>query len=112
VVAAHPVAVVVAAHPVAVVVAAHPVVGVVVAAHPVVAVVVAIVVELDDICATAPTTPKIENATVATTKTAAIFLIPVLRFFLGGACISDETSITNDIFSTSLLFGQYLPAPP
>jgi hypothetical protein len=82
---------VVAEHPEHVVVAEHPVVGVVVAEHP--------VVELDDVCATAPTTPKIENATVNTTKTAAIFLIPVLRFFLGGASISGETSITNGIFS-------------
>ena len=97
----------VAEHPVVgVVVAEHPVVGVVVAAHPVVGVVVVIVVELDDICATAPTTPKTEKATAATTRTAAIFLTAILLvavppFFLGGARISAETSITNGIFSIS-----------
>ena len=106
--AEHPVVGVVAAeHPVVGVVAAeHPVVGVVAAEHPVVGVVVVIVVELDDICATAPTAPKIENATVATTKTAAIFLtaiflVAVPPFFLGGASISGETCITNGIFSIS-----------
>ena len=107
--------VVVAEHPVVdVVVAEHPVVGVVVAEHPVVGVVVddvvgafaeqpcateavvvvaigvAVAVELDDICATAPTTPKTEKATAATTRTAAIFLtaiflVAVPSFFLGGA---------------------------
>jgi hypothetical protein len=83
-----------------VVAAEHPVVGVVVAAeHPVGGVVI---VEFDDICATAPTTPKIENATIATTRTAPVFLISVLRFFLGGASISGETSITNGIFFIAL----------
>ena len=91
---------------VGVVVAEHPVVGVVVAEHPVVGVVVVIVVELDDICATAPTTPKTEKATAATTRTAAIFLaaiflVAVPPFFLGGASISGETCITNGIFSIS-----------
>ena len=103
--AEHPV-VGVAEHPEHVVAAEHPVVGVVAAEHPVVGVVVVIVVELDDICATAPTAPKIENATAATTRTAAIFLtavfpVAVPPFFLGGASISGETSITNGIFSIS-----------
>jgi hypothetical protein len=72
--------------------------------HAVVAVVVA--VELD-VFATAPTTPKSDNATVATTKTAAIFLIPEVRFFLfllGGASFSGDTSITKFIFA--------IPSPP
>jgi hypothetical protein len=102
--------VVAAEHPV-VVAAEHPVVGVVAAEHP--------VVELDDICATAPIAPKIENATAATTRTAAIFftgifLVAVPPFLLGGLCISGETSITNGIFSIavpSCFLGQVLPAP-
>jgi hypothetical protein len=87
--------------------AAHPEHVVLPAAHPehpcgtaVVAVVVVDAVELD-VCATALTAPKIENATIATTKTAVIFRIFVLRFFLGGASISGETSITNGILSIS-----------
>ena len=69
-------------------------------------VVVAVIVELDDICATTPTAPKNENATAATTRTAAIFLTAILLvavppFFLGGASISGETCITNGIFSIS-----------
>jgi hypothetical protein len=67
---------------------------------------VVVAVELD-VIATAPTTPKSENATVATTKTAAICLIPELRFFLfllGGISISGDTSITNVIFLYLPLF--------
>ena len=80
----------------------HPVVA---AEHP--------VVELGDVCATAPATPKIENATANTTKTAAIFLAPVLRFFLGGVSISGETSITKGIFSIaapSCFLTRFIPA--
>ena len=131
------VGVVVAEHPVVgVVVAEHPVVGVVVAEHPVVGVVVddvvgafaeqpcgteavvvvaigvAVAVELDDICATAPTTPKTEKATAATTRTAAIFLtaiflVAVPPFFLGGPSISGETCITNDISAPLSFLGGF-----
>ena len=82
--------------------------------HPCGSEVVVVVAVWVVVCATAPTTPKTENATIATTKTAVIFLMPVLlRFFLGGASISGATSITNDIFSTptSFLFGEVLPCP-
>ena len=83
--------------------------------HPCGSEVVVVVAVWVVVCATAPTTPKTENATIATIKTAVIFLMPVLlRFFLGGASISGATSITNDIFSTPTSFlwrGFTLPHP-